>query len=94
VHGKISKKRRTKHNVTGLGQRVDLWSLGVLCFELIAGHPPFEAQGHSETYRRITEVCLSAAVKLRFALWMRAARALGPCLAPVEDALIPYAVRR
>ena len=28
-------------------------SLGVLCYEFIVGKPPFESQGHSETYRRI-----------------------------------------
>lgn len=37
---------------------VDVWSLGVLAFELLYGAPPFEAQGHSETYRRILKVDL------------------------------------
>ena len=37
---------------------VDLWSLGVLCFEFLFGGPPFEAQGNSETYRRILSVDL------------------------------------
>lgn len=37
---------------------VDVWSLGVLAFELIYGVPPFEAAGHSETYRRILKVDL------------------------------------
>jgi serine/threonine protein kinase len=27
---------------------VDIWSLGVLTYEFICGHPPFEAEGHSE----------------------------------------------
>jgi len=35
---------------------VDLWSLGVLAYEFIVGSPPFEAQGHTETYKRITRV--------------------------------------
>lgn len=35
---------------------VDLWSLGVLAYEFIVGTPPFEAQGHKETYKRITHV--------------------------------------
>ncbi len=39
-------------------ERVDHWSLGVLCYEFLVGKPPFEAEGHSETYRRITKVDL------------------------------------
>lgn len=37
---------------------VDLWSLGVLCYEFLVGNPPFEAEGHHETYRRIAKVDL------------------------------------
>jgi len=37
---------------------VDVWSLGVLCYEFLFGLPPFEASGHSETYRRILRVDL------------------------------------
>jgi aurora kinase len=37
---------------------VDLWSLGVLAYEFLYGVPPFEAVGHSETYRRILNVDL------------------------------------
>lgn len=39
-------------------ENVDLWSLGVLCFEFLFGSPPFEAESHSETYARITKVDL------------------------------------
>jgi len=39
-------------------EKVDLWSLGVLCYEFLVGKPPFEAEGHHETYRRITKVDL------------------------------------
>eukprot|EP01135_Chromosphaera_perkinsii_P002482 Nk52_evm88s223 gene=Nk52_evmTU88s223 len=39
--------------------KVDLWSLGVLCYEFLCGNPPFEAEGHSETYRRISRVELN-----------------------------------
>lgn len=38
--------------------KVDLWSLGVLCYEFLVGKPPFEAEGHTETYRRISKVDL------------------------------------
>ncbi|EKX37439.1 hypothetical protein GUITHDRAFT_158596 [Guillardia theta CCMP2712] len=37
---------------------VDIWSLGVLCYEFLVGSPPFESQGHSETYKRIAKVDL------------------------------------
>jgi aurora kinase A len=39
-------------------EKVDLWSLGVLCYEFLVGKPPFEAEGHSETYKRISMVDL------------------------------------
>jgi aurora kinase len=38
--------------------RVDVWSLGVLAYEFLYGGPPFEAAGHSETYKRILKVDL------------------------------------
>lgn len=37
---------------------VDVWSLGVLAYEFLVGTPPFEAEGHSETYKRILRVDL------------------------------------
>uniref|UniRef100_A0A8C2HG57 non-specific serine/threonine protein kinase n=1 Tax=Cyprinus carpio TaxID=7962 RepID=A0A8C2HG57_CYPCA len=37
-------------------EKVDLWSLGVLCYEFLVGHPPFETKSHDETYRRISRV--------------------------------------
>lgn len=37
---------------------VDIWSLGVLTYEFICGSPPFEAEGHTATYRRIVKVDL------------------------------------
>ncbi|XP_065490952.1 aurora kinase C-like [Caloenas nicobarica] len=39
-------------------EKVDLWSLGVLCYELLVRQPPFESPSENETYRRITKVDL------------------------------------
>ncbi|XP_061691850.1 aurora kinase B-like [Syngnathoides biaculeatus] len=39
-------------------EKVDLWCVGVLCFECLVGNPPFESRSQSETYRRIMMVDL------------------------------------
>ncbi|XP_071446084.1 aurora kinase C-like [Hetaerina americana] len=37
-------------------KQVDLWSLGVLCYECLVGKPPFEAASFEETYLNIRQV--------------------------------------
>ncbi len=38
--------------------RVDVWALGILCYELLVGQPPFEEEFRDTTYRRIAKVDL------------------------------------
>lgn len=38
-------------------EKVDLWCIGVLCYECLVGNPPFETSTHTETYKRIMKVC-------------------------------------
>lgn len=38
---------------------VDIWSVGVLCYELSTGHPPFESnRGREDTERKIVKSSL------------------------------------
>uniref|UniRef100_A0A8C4QPX8 Aurora kinase n=1 Tax=Eptatretus burgeri TaxID=7764 RepID=A0A8C4QPX8_EPTBU len=37
-------------------EKVDLWSLGVLCYEFLNGKPPFENERQGETYKLISKV--------------------------------------
>jgi aurora kinase A len=37
-------------------EKVDYWSVGVLCYEFLTGRPPFEMKHTQETYDRITSV--------------------------------------
>ncbi|KAL1516620.1 hypothetical protein ABEB36_000507 [Hypothenemus hampei] len=36
-------------------EKVDLWALGVLCYEFLTGKPPFETTDYHDTYRKITK---------------------------------------
>jgi serine/threonine protein kinase len=44
----------------GYGKAVDWWSLGVLIYEMLAGHPPFFDEDHFKLYEKILQC------KLRF----------------------------
>ena len=37
----------------GYGKAVDWWALGVLIYEMIAGHPPFYDEDHFKLYEKI-----------------------------------------
>lgn len=37
-------------------KHVDLWSLGVLCYELLVGEPPFQTGTYEETYKKISQI--------------------------------------
>lgn len=37
-------------------ERVDHWTVGVLCYEMLCGHPPFEHESAQDTYSSIKAV--------------------------------------
>ncbi|KAI6212513.1 Aurora kinase [Aphelenchoides besseyi] len=37
------------------GVQVDYWTVGVLCYELLCGKPPFECNNNKDTYKRIAK---------------------------------------
>jgi serine/threonine protein kinase len=39
-------------------EQVDVWTLGILLYELLAGDPPFDTDSQAATYRRIREIDL------------------------------------
>lgn len=40
-------------NIIPYTTKVDVWATGVLAYELVTGHPPFEVHDESETVRLI-----------------------------------------
>lgn len=36
-------------------EKVDIWSVGILCFEFLVGKPPFEAKDYDTTYANILQ---------------------------------------
>merc|ERR1719327_1965474 len=42
-------------STTGHNRAVDWWALGILIFELMTGHPPFEANDPMQTYMKVMQ---------------------------------------
>ena len=38
------------------GAAIDNWALGIISYEFLVGHPPFETESHAATYRAIASV--------------------------------------
>ena len=43
-------------NRKGHDFRIDIWSVGVLIYELCAGIPPFESETSNETMKKVCKV--------------------------------------
>jgi len=39
--------------------KVDVWSIGILAYEFLTGHPPFESSEQEETFKRIKKLEIS-----------------------------------
>lgn len=51
----------------GYDERVDLWSLGVAIFKIVAGYTPFESQYYSEIIKKIQ----AGVVNFDFLTWSK-----------------------
>ncbi len=43
-------------NRKGHDHKIDIWSIGILTFELCAGYPPFESENYDETKHKVCNV--------------------------------------
>ena len=48
----------------GHGKAVDYWAFGVLFFEMLNGHSPFEAEDHLATYQKILDGTVNYPAKM------------------------------
>ena len=51
----ILKQISTGEKNTGYNEKVDIWSLGTLCYEMIVGHSPFMGANFKELYHNVKE---------------------------------------
>ena len=51
----ILKQISTGEKNTGYNEKVDIWSLGTLCYEMIVGHSPFIGANFKELYHNVKE---------------------------------------
>ncbi len=56
-HNEMVRAPEFNHETRSSSQ-VDVWTLGILMYEFLVGVPPFEAEGTTETYQRITTIDL------------------------------------
>jgi serine/threonine protein kinase len=52
-HALVQINQRLETGLLCDGCSVDAWAMGVLVYELLVGHPPFEREKRSETYDQI-----------------------------------------
>ena len=50
------------------GKEVDIWSLGVICYVLLAGYPPFYDDDQRNLFKKIKEVISACSINKAFFL--------------------------